>query len=241
MVGIGVSGAAGRMGRRIISLAKQDSSFALIFGLEVCDHNLLGEKIEDISIISDYSEIKNCNCLIEFSTPQATLEHLSFAVKFKKSLVIGTTGFNQDELIKINQAASLIPIVLSPNMSVGVNVLFRITREAAKILKDHAIYLEEAHHIHKKDAPSGTAKKIAQILREEGFSINEDDIVPIREGEIVGDHSVMFKSNLDELEISHSAKTRDIFAKGALTAAKWVVGKPPGLYSMDDVLFGEKI
>jgi 4-hydroxy-tetrahydrodipicolinate reductase len=240
MVKLGISGICGRMGRRILNLAKADQEFEIVLGLERRGHPDIGKMIEGVEIISEPGTIKSCDCLIEFSSPQASLEHLSHLVRFKKCTVIGTTGFTREEVEEIKNAALSIPIVFSPNMSVGVNLLFKLIRQSANILKDYAVYIEEAHHIHKKDAPSGTAKKIANILNEEGFSIKIEDIKAIREDEIVGDHKIVFESDVDRLELFHSAKTRDIFVKGALLAAKWIVDKKPGLYSMDDVLFSLK-
>jgi 4-hydroxy-tetrahydrodipicolinate reductase len=121
-------------------------------------------------------------------------------------------------------------------MSVGVNLLFKLVQMSGEILKNYNVRIEEAHHIHKKDSPSGTAKKIVQLLNEEGFSIKIEDIQAIRKNEIVGDHKIIFESKGDKIEIFHTAKTRDIFAEGALLAAKWIKGKKPGLYSMEDVL-----
>jgi 4-hydroxy-tetrahydrodipicolinate reductase len=149
-------------------------------------------------------------------------------------MVIGTTGLSEEEKIKVKEASRYIPIVFSPNMSVGVNLLFRLVREAAKTLSDYEVKIIEAHHIHKKDAPSGTAKKLAEIIeKESGKKVT--DIKSIREGEIVGDHRVIFDSPLDTIELFHSAKTRDIFAKGALVAARFVVRQKTGLFDMEMV------
>jgi 4-hydroxy-tetrahydrodipicolinate reductase len=237
MIKVGVSGAAGKMGKRIINLGLKDKDIKVIFGLEDKNHSLVGKDIEGVKITSDPRVIKECDCLIEFSTPSATVEHLSYLTEYKKCVVIGTTGLDSLQQEEIRKASKIIPLVFSPNMSVGVNLLFRLVKETAKILKGYKIYLEEAHHIHKKDAPSGTAKKIAQILNEEGFNIKIEDIKSIREDEIVGDHRVVFESELDKIELLHSAKTRDIFASGAIKAAKWIVNKNPGIYTMEDVLF----
>ncbi len=238
MIKLGISGALGKMGRRIMKLAEQDPLFKVVFGLERDDHPDVGKVIKGVRITSDPKDISLCDCLIEFSTPSATLNHLSFLKEFGKCAVIGTTGFSKEDIDKIRETANSVGIVFSPNMSVSVNLLFRLIKEASEVLKDYKVHIEEAHHIHKKDAPSGTAKKIASILNEEGFSIKVDEIKSIREDEIVGDHRVIFESDLDRLELFHSAKTRDIFAQGALVAAKWIVNKGAGLYSMDEVLFG---
>jgi len=238
MINLGISGICGRMGDRILNLAKADKEFNIIVGLERKDHPRIGETIEKVEVTSDAEKISLCDCLIEFSTPSATLMHIDVALKYKKCVVVGTTGFSKEDIAVIKKSSANIPILISPNMSIGVNVLFRIVNQAAGVLKNYKIYMEEAHHIHKKDAPSGTAKKLADILNKQGFSVKYEDIISIREDEIVGDHSVVFKSELDQIELSHSAKTRDIFAQGALAAAKWIINKPKGLYSMDDVLFG---
>jgi 4-hydroxy-tetrahydrodipicolinate reductase len=237
MVRIGVSGACGKMGQRIIALAQKDSDFTVVFGLEAEGHPKAGQAVDGIEVATDNARIKDCDCLIEFTSPQATLANLKRAVEFKRSMVIGTTGLSSDEQKKIGQAAKVIPVVFAPNMSVGVNLLFRLLKSAAATLKGYRVSVEEAHHIHKKDAPSGTAKRIAQVINQEGFNVKNEEIKAIREDEIVGDHKVVFESDVDRIELSHSAKTRDIFAQGALTAAKWLAGKKPGLYSMDDVLF----
>ncbi len=237
MIKIGVSGALGRMGKRVINLAKNEKDLEVVFGLEKRAHPKIGDIFEGVKIVEYPEEIEKCDCLIEFSTPEATLEHLPYLVKFKRPAVIGTTGFSQKEIEKIKEASQDIGIVFSPNMSISVNLFFKLIKEAAKILKDYKVYIEEAHHIHKKDAPSGTAKKIAEILNEYSFGIKIEDIKAIREDEITGDHKVIFESNFDKLELFHSAKTRDIFAQGALLAARWITRKEAGLYSMEDVLF----
>lgn len=237
MVKIGISGIAGRMGQRILSLAQKNPGFSVVLGLEEESHPTIEKKIEGVSVYSNPEHINECDCLIEFSTPRATLAHLPFLVKYHTPCVIGTTGFSKDEVSKIEEVAGKVAVVFSPNMSVGVNLLFSLVEAAAGLLHNYNIYLEEAHHVHKKDAPSGTAKKIAEILNAQGLSIKTEDIVARREDEIVGDHKVVFSSDVDTIELSHSAKTRDIFAQGALIAAQWIVNKSPGCYSMRNVLF----
>lgn len=237
MVRIGVNGAGGKMGKRIIELARQDADVKVVFGIEAPDHPSIGKVIDGVKIAADGHQIRNCDCLVDFSSVFATLTYLPYLVEHKKCAVIGTTGFDKGEQAKVYDAASLIPVIFSPNMSVGVNVLFRFVSEAAAALKGYNVYIEEAHHSHKLDAPSGTAKRIAQLVNKEGFAVEVDKIKSVREGEIVGDHKIVFDSPVDKIELFHSAKTRDIFVKGALLAAKWIVGKPKGLYSMEDVLF----
>ena len=237
MIKIAVSGSCGRMGARIISLAKQDKNFKLAIALERKDHPEIGKAIDGVKVTNSNDEIKNTDCLIEFSNPEATINHLDSAVKFKKPIVIGTTGLSTEQKTKITQAAKTIPVVFAPNMSVGVNLVFKLLADASKKLAgDYNVEITEAHHIHKKDAPSGTAKKMAEIIRDAGIKIKNEDIKSTREDEIVGDHEVIFESSVDKITISHSAKTRDIFAKGALNAAKWIINKPAGLYTMQDVI-----
>ncbi len=238
MLKLAVSGARGRMGQRIINLAQKSSAFEVVCAFEVDDHQDIGKEIDGVMISYDKEKIKQCDCFIDFTIPKATMENLVFAVKAKKSLVIGTTGFQQDQLSVLQDAAEYIPIVFSPNMSVGVNIMFRLLGDAARSLKGYRIHIEEAHHIHKQDAPSGTAKQMAKIVNANGFRVQLEQIKSIRDGEIIGDHKIVFESDVDRIELIHSAKTRDIFAQGALVAAKWVVNKTPGLYSMNNVLFG---
>ena len=237
---LGVSGALGKMGSRILSLASLDRDFKIVLALERLGHPQIGEKIEGIEVVSGRDFIKGVDCLIDFSTPEATLINLIDAVRFKKAVVIGTTGFSDEQKKEILSASKKIPVLFSPNMSIGVNLLFALTEiTAAKLPKEYKVDIAEAHHVHKKDLPSGTAKFLADIVTRER-SEPPTDIKSIREGEIIGDHEVIFDSPWDTVKISHSAKTRDIFAKGALDAAKFIVAKKNGLYDMTDVLKGLK-
>lgn len=222
MTKICVSGSKGKMGSRIIELAKDDSN------LEVSGQFDAGEDAEPL--------VSGCDCLIEFTEPKATMEHLELCEKLKKAIVIGTTGLSEADREKIKEASGKIPVVFSPNMSVGVNLLFKLIADASKVLgKEYAVEIIEAHHAQKKDAPSGTAKELARIVKDAKGDANVP-IESIREGETVGEHTIKFESDVDVIEITHSAKTRDIFVKGALQAAKFVAGKKSGLFTMADVL-----
>ncbi|MFA5094415.1 MAG: 4-hydroxy-tetrahydrodipicolinate reductase [Candidatus Omnitrophota bacterium] len=236
MVKIAICGCAGKMGARILNIAQSDREVKVVMGLEACGHPSVGSKIGDGEVTDDCNDISRADVVIDFTVPEATMEHLKAAVKHGKAIVIGTTGLSEQQAAAVREASTKIPVVFSPNMSIGVNLLFRLVKEAAaKLSKDYAVKMVEAHHIHKKDSPSGTAKRLAQIIKE--ASMREvDDIKSIREGEIVGDHKVTFEGPYDVIELSHSAKTRDIFAKGAVAASKFVFGKEPGLYDMQDVL-----
>ncbi|MDP8290271.1 MAG: 4-hydroxy-tetrahydrodipicolinate reductase [Candidatus Susulua stagnicola] len=238
MIKVGISGACGKMGKRIIALASGFKNLEIVFGLEAKDHPEVGKTIDKVKITADLNNIEACDCLIDFSAPLATLEYLDYAVKFKKCMVIGTTGLDKEAQEKIKQAAKSIAIILSPNMSVGVNLLFKLLKIAAGTLKDYKVGIQEAHHIHKKDSPSGTAKKIAEIINQQGFNIKTEDIKADRYDDIIGDHKVVFESGVDKIELSHSAKTRDIFVQGALLSSEWIANKSAGFYSMEDVLFG---
>lgn len=236
MIKIAIYGCAGKMGARILSLASGDNDIKVVLGLEAEGHPSIGSKLAGIEVSGNRDDIKTADVLIDFTTPDATMEHLDAALKYKKAIVIGTTGFSEYQTSRIWEAAKEIPIVFSPNMSIGVTLLFRLVKEAAeKLSKGYRVRIIEAHHIHKKDAPSGTAKMLAKIIKE-AWMRDPDDIKSIREGEIVGDHKVAFESPYDTIELSHSAKTRDIFAQGALSAAKFIAGKRPKLYDMQDVL-----
>ena len=216
-------GAAGRMGKTVLDLAAADPKIDIV---AQCD---LGDPIEPA--------MENCDVIIDFSHPDAIDEVCRAASQHGKSLVIGTTGHSQEQRRMIQEAAQSLPIVFASNFSVGVNVLFWLTRKAAELLeRDFDPEIIEMHHKMKKDAPSGTAKTLAEILKAEQKNQNEIPIQSIREGEVVGEHTVIFSGLGERLELTHRAASREIFARGALRAAKWIVGRPPGLYSMQDVL-----
>jgi len=236
MIKIAIAGFCGKMGQRIFVLAKRDKQLKVVLGLEAAGLPHIGTTVDGVKVSADSNELKICDCCIDFTTPSATMSNLAALVAAKKPAVIGTTGLDNKQCALIAQASEKIPIVFSPNMSVGVNLLFRFVATAAGILKDYRVRIEETHHVHKKDAPSGTAKKIASLINEQGLAVRDEDIKSFREGEVVGDHRIIFESDVDTIELFHSAKTRDIFAQGALVAATWVHKKKPGLYSMDDVL-----
>jgi 4-hydroxy-tetrahydrodipicolinate reductase len=233
-------GAKGRMGQAIAAAAPRAES-------EITAALDLGDDIA--------KEIRNCDVVIDFSHPSASGALCRACEGAKKPAIIGTTGHSQQERAAIEKLAQSVPVVLSPNFSVGVNALFWLTRQVAQMLgEDFDLEISEIHHRLKKDAPSGTAKKLAEILCEvrgldygknvrhgrEGLlgerPGNEIGVHSIRGGDVVGDHTVTFAGAGERLELSHKAASRETFALGALRAARWVVGKPAGLYSMEDVL-----
>lgn len=236
MIKLAVSGCQGRMGQRITQLALADSELQIKTLLERPDHPQINEKVHDITIQSSLSALKGCDVLIEFTTPTSTLEHLEFCRQNAIKMVIGTTGLSPSEVEQIKNASKSIAIVFAYNMSIGVNILFKLAQQLAQATPDnYSVKIVEAHHVHKKDAPSGTAKTLSEKIQ--GSSTKKiDSIQSIREGEIIGDHKVIFESPDDTITIEHHAKTRDIFVKGALVAAKFLHNKNKGLFTMQDVL-----
>ncbi len=236
MIHLAISGCQGRMGQRIVHLAAEDSAFKITALLEHKDHPKSCETIQNIAIATAPDAVKGSDVLIEFTTPQATLNNLNACLQHGVKMVIGTTGFTPEETQDIQKASQTIPVVFASNMSIGVNILFKLAQQLAEKAPDTcAVKIIETHHVHKKDAPSGTAKTLAHIIESHGAR-KVTDIESRREGEIVGDHKVVFESPEDTLIISHHAKNRDIFVKGALVAAKFLADKKKGLFNMQDVL-----
>jgi len=211
------------MGRTIVDVAKDDPKADIAAR---CD---LGDSIE--------SAMRNCDVAIDFSQADAITEICRAALEQGKALVIGTTGQSKEQYRIIEDTAQSLPIVFAPNFSVAVNVLFWLTHKAVqKLGSDFDAEIVETHHKMKKDAPSGTAKTLASVLKAARKTEAEIPIQSIREGDVVGEHTVIFNGPAERLELTHRAASREIFARGALRAAKWIIGKPPGLYSMQDVL-----
>lgn len=259
-----VAGAAGRMGSRLVSLIKDSPALMLTGALESKGHPSLGKDAGEmagsghagVSITDNLSSLmEQGEVLIDFSAPESTLEHLRTVVRHRRAIVIGTTGFSSVQLEELKSLALQIPCVLSPNMSVGINLICKVIGEMARTLgEDYDIEIIEAHHRLKKDAPSGTALQLADVLAR---SVNRDlnqvgvfarkgmigerakgeiGIQTIRAGDIVGDHTILFGGMGERIEVTHRASSRDTFAQGAIRAAKWIVHQPPGLYDMMDVL-----
>lgn len=259
-----VTGAAGRMGCSIIRAIHQTDGIDVVGAVEREGHPLFGKDAGEVAglgpmkvrIVYGLENILDrADVVIDFTTPQATLANLEKVTASGKAWVIGSTGFTKDEEEKLRRMTDKSPCVFSPNMSVGVNIVFRIIQDVAKVLgDDYDIEVIEAHHRHKKDAPSGTAMKMAQILADSlgrdlasvgkfsrhGITGERDKkeigVQSIRAGDIVGDHTVMFCGSGERIEITHRAQSRDNFASGAIRAAMWVVKQKPGLYDMMDVL-----
>lgn len=238
MIKLGIAGACGRMGRRIFELARKDKDFEINLALEKKGIPAIGKDIKGIKISSNPDGLFLVDVFVDFTTPLGTATNLDYLARYKKPAVIGTTGLNPEQLKKLREISKIVPVVFSPNMSIGVNVLFDLLPEIIKRLgPDYSIEIIEAHHRAKRDAPSGTAKKMAKILAD--ATGREIPIHAIRLGDIIGDHTIIFAGNSERIEIKHQAHSRDLFALGALKAAKWVLSQTrPGLYSMQDVLSG---
>ncbi|HIJ60989.1 MAG TPA: 4-hydroxy-tetrahydrodipicolinate reductase [Nitrospirae bacterium] len=264
MVNIIIMGAVGRMGSRIVTLSKEVNELKTLAVVERKGHPAIGKDIGlviglgEMGIkISDSLEdvISKGDVVIDFTQKEATIENAKIVARHKKAMVIGTTGLSSDDLAIIKESALSSPIVLAPNMSVGVNLLLKVLKDIAQVLgDDYDVEIVEAHHRLKKDAPSGTALKMAQVIAE-SLNRNLDDVAvyarkgiigertkkeigiqTVRAGDIVGEHTVYFGGFGERLEITHKASSRDTFARGALRASLWIVGKKAGLYDMQDVL-----
>lgn len=264
MISTIIMGAAGRMGKRLVSLVQESETMQLTGAIENPGHPALGRDAGEeagsgqagVIIQNTLGDVlENSQVIIDFTAPQATLLNVQLAAKQQKAMVIGTTGFDQTELIELKRLSKIIPCVFAPNMSVGVNVLLNVVGKIARALGEtYNIEVIETHHNQKKDAPSGTALKIAEVLAKgmdwklddvgvydrQGIigerKIKEIGVQTVRAGDIIGDHTVLFGGPGERIEITHRAHTRDTFALGAIRAAEWVVKQPPGLYSMTDVL-----
>jgi 4-hydroxy-tetrahydrodipicolinate reductase len=235
MIKLGIAGVWGKMGRRIFELACKNKDFEVTLALEKKGTPMIGRELGKLKISSTSDGLFLVDVFVDFTTPEASEANLDYVVKYKKALVLGTTGLSEAQLKKVEEVSGVVPVVFSPNMSVGINTLFTMLPELVRRLgPDYSVEIVEAHHLAKKDAPSGTAKKFAQILAD--ATKKEIPTHAIRLGDIVGDHTIIFCGNSERIEIKHQAHTRDLFAVGALKAAKWIANKPAGLYSMQDVL-----
>lgn len=265
MLKVAIVGAAGRMGRTLVEAVTQSSAAIEVAVATVLpddpalgvDIGLLaaGKALGVKTVAKLDAEQSDFDVLIDFTSPEATMDHLEICRQSKKAMVIGTTGLTNEQQQKISQAALEIPVISAPNMSVGVNLCLKLLQDAAKVLGEQVdIEISEAHHRHKKDAPSGTALKMGAVIADtlgrdleecavygrEGISDERDrktiGFATVRAGDIVGEHTVMFAGLGERVEITHKASSRMTFASGAVRAALWVATKGSGLYSMQDVL-----
>lgn len=240
---VAVTGSKGRMGSRIVKMLAGDRFFSLAAELDI------GDSLDDV--------IDSVDVVIDFTVPEAAARHAAIAARHNTPIVIGTTGLGDDQQKTVSEASHTIPIVHSPNMGLGVNVMLKLTEITAKTLgKKYKVDIVETHHAGKRDKPSGTALRMLDIVcKESGRNMNEDvffyeeeaetkdteeesevSVRSIRRGEVVGEHVIYFTSPGEILSIEHRATNRDIFAEGAIAAARWIIGKAAGLYGIEDVL-----
>lgn len=264
MVRVAVAGIAGRMGSRIAQLGSEHEKIAVTGGFEHPQHPKIGRDLSEIfggapcgrTIAGKMEEVLDeADVIIDFTSAATSLAHMQLAAAAGKPMVIGSTGFSAEQMLQARQLAARFPCVLAPNMSVGVNVLFKVVADVARLLgDDFDVEIVEAHHRFKKDAPSGTAVKLAEVVAEAlGRSLaevgvyarhgligernsKEIGVQTLRGGDIVGEHTVLFAGMGERLELTHRAHSRDNFARGAIVAACWIVRQRPGLYDMQNVL-----
>lgn len=264
MIRVAIAGAAGRMGRNLVDVCSHSENVRCTVASEQINSPFVGMDAGELAgvgglqvkIATDLLPLaEHFDVLIDFTRPAATLDHLVLCRKLGKAMVIGTTGFSAEQKMEIFHAADYIPIVFAPNMSVGVNLCFKLLDMAARVLGDSVdIEVMEAHHRHKVDAPSGTALAMGQVVAKalgrdleqcavygrEGVTGERDrstiGFATVRAGDIVGEHTVLFADVGERIEITHRASSRMTFAKGAVRAAAWLAGREPGLFDMQDVL-----
>jgi 4-hydroxy-tetrahydrodipicolinate reductase len=250
MIKVVVCGAHGRMGSTIGRLINEAPDMELCGGVDLRPGSLYGVPVVESKDLESLLSRTKPDVLIDFTAPAATVENVKVAVRHVSAMVIGTTGFTNDQRAEISRTVEgKVPAVVSSNFSIGVNIFWNLLREAARLLPEYDVEVLEAHHRYKKDAPSGTAKTILQILDEElgarekkfgreGMAERgkEIGVHVIRGGDIVGDHTVLFSGNFETIELSHRAYDRSVFAQGALKAARWVLHQSTGIHGMDEVL-----
>lgn len=261
---IAINGAAGRMGRCLIQAVEQTEGFELSAAIDRADSSLIGTDAGElagigklgVTITADVATASaNSDVIIDFTLPEVTMALLEHCVSNQCHLLIGTTGFSDEQKVAISQAAESVSMVLAPNMSVGVNLSLKLLDITARVLGDDAdIEIIEAHHRHKVDAPSGTALRMGEVVADalgrdlkkcavygrKGRTGERDrktiGFATVRAGDIVGDHTVMFASEGERVEITHKASSRMTFALGAMRASSWLMSRDSGLYDMQDVL-----
>ena len=251
------------MGRTLVSCIDDTEGVELAGGTENSGHPSVGSDLGELAGIGKNGvllagqldrAVEDCDAIIDFTTPESSMQTLSVAADKKRPVILGTTGFSKEQTQTIREYAGKTHCVMAPNMSIGVNLLFKIVRDAAQALGDaYDVEIVEAHHKFKKDAPSGTAVRISEIVADalhrnldevgvygrKGIHVRdpkEIGIHTLRAGDIVGEHRVLFGGMGENLEIFHRAQSRETFARGAVRAAQWVVDQPVGLYDMQDVL-----
>lgn len=262
MTRVAIHGAAGRMGRTLLAACRDHDRIEMAGAIEHAGHpdlgrdigELTGSPVTGITLTADPASV-DCDVVIDFSQPAATLELIEACAARDRGAVIGTTGFDGAQRAELERYAAMMPVVLAPNMGIGINLLFGLVEAAARSLgEDYDAEVCESHHRYKVDAPSGTALHLGECIASgRGRSLDECQVparhgqtgerrrgdigfAVVRGGDIVGEHSVLFAGDGERVEITHKASSRQVFAAGAIRAAAWIHGRPPGLYDMQDVL-----
>lgn len=263
MIRIAINGAAGRMGLRLVDLISREKDMRVVAALEAKGNPCAGRDAGELAgcgangLIISPEWAERADVMIDFSAPAGLMQRLPEALRMNCALLVGTTGLTDNEKSALAQAARKVPVLVAPNMSIGVNLLFKVAAQVAAALgEEYDIEIVEAHHRFKKDAPSGTALRLAEsiagatgrdLARDASFGRHgasaerkpgEIGIHAVRAGDIVGDHTVIFSTLGERIELTHRAHTRDTFVRGAIRAARFLAGKPAGMYSMSDVVAG---
>ncbi len=261
---VAVAGAGGKMGGRLVHLVQESGDLRVMGGVERRGHPAIGRDLGEfvglgvlgVPVVDDLNAlVADIDLLFEFTIPEASLEHLRVMAEHGKPMVLGTTGFSKAQLDEVQRLARRMPLFMAPNMSLGINVMYKLIVDAARLLgSDFDVEIVEAHHRYKVDAPSGTALRMADILsqalgrdaekvgvfgRKGIIGQRKDDeigVMSLRAGDMAGDHWVLFGGVGERLEIIHRSQSRDSFGRGALRAARWIVQQQPGLYDMQDLL-----
>ena len=250
MIKVVICGASGRMGQTLGRMVHEAPDMELVGGINLKPSSFFGAEIVEAKDADALLKRTKADVVIDFTVASAVVGNVQVAARNNCALIVGTTGISPEQRAEMEKAINgHVPAVISTNFSIGVAIFQQLVRESARLLKDYDIEVIEAHHRNKKDAPSGTAKTLLQIIEEEAGARekqygregmterkNEIGVHVIRGGDIVGDHTVMYSKNYETIELSHRAYDRSVFASGAIVAARWVVGKKPGIYGMNDVL-----
>lgn len=252
MIKVIVCGALGKMGRTVVEEIAGDPALELAGLLEAPGHPQIGASIGGIEVTTDFEKAaRGGDVIVDFTNPKAALAHIEWSAAAGKAAVVGTTGFTPEELALAKKAADRIPLIISPNMSAGVNLMFKVVGDVARALPDFDAEIVEIHHNKKKDSPSGTAVRLGEAIIKfrpssrlvhgrEGIvgarTPEEIGMHSLRGGDVVGEHTVIFAGEGERFELTHRAHSRRTFARGTLRAIHFIHGKKPGLYTMADVL-----
>jgi 4-hydroxy-tetrahydrodipicolinate reductase len=252
MIKVIVCGALGKMGRMVIEEIAGDNNLKLVGAIMAAGNAGIGTSVGGVAVSADLPKaLPSCDVVVDFTNPKGAIEHIAQSAAAGKATVVGTTGFSSDELSAAKRAAENIPLIISPNMSAGVNLMFKIVEDIARALPDFDAEIMEIHHNKKKDSPSGTAARLAEAIgrrrsssrlvhgREGIVGARKPDEIgmhSLRGGDVVGEHTVIFAGEGERIELTHRAHSRRTFARGTLRAIHFIYGKEPGLYTMMDVL-----